>query len=232
VPGPLVPRPAPVELTPRLTEHCPLRSVLGVDQPRIAVLASGEGTNLQALLDHPVVAPWIHLVVSDRQSARALERARDRGVAAVFLDPSEHAEPADFDAALLANLDAAKAGFIVLAGYLRILGPDVIRSYEGRIVNVHPALLPAFPGKHAVEDALEWGVKVTGVTIHLVDEQVDHGPIVAQEAVAVIPGEDREALEVRVHEVEHRLLPEAVLALVEGRLEVDRRVVRVREAAR
>jgi phosphoribosylglycinamide formyltransferase 1 len=203
-----------------------------MDQPRIAVLASGEGTNLQALLDHPLVAPWIALVVSDRQSATALERARERGVAAVFLDPVEHPEPDDYDAALLANLEAARVAYVVLAGYLRVLGPDVVRTFEGRILNLHPALLPAFPGMRAVDDALAWGAKVTGVTVHVVDEQIDHGPIVAQEPVPIAPDDDRDTLEEKIHEVEHRLLPEAVIALVEGRLDIRGRSVRVREAAR
>jgi phosphoribosylglycinamide formyltransferase 1 len=203
-----------------------------VDQPRIAVLASGEGTNLQALLDHPVIAPWIALVLSDRQSAKALERARERGVAAVFLDPVEHPLPEDFDGALLANLEAARVDHVVLAGYLRVLGPDAVRAFEGRILNLHPALLPAFPGARAVEDALAWGAKVTGVTVHVVDEQVDHGPIVSQEPVWIAPDDDRDSLEEKIHEVEHRLLPEAVIALVEGRVEIRGRSVRVREGAR
>jgi phosphoribosylglycinamide formyltransferase-1 len=215
-----------------LTGIWPARSVEQVDQPRVAVLASGEGTNLQALLDHPGVAPWISLVISDRQSAGALERARSRGVPAVFLDPVEHPEPADFDRALLANLGAERVGFIVLGGYLRLVGPELVRTYENKIVNVHPSLLPAFTGMRSVEEALAWGIKVTGVTVHLVDEQLDHGPIVAQEAVPVLADDDVDALLERIHEVEHRLLPEVVIALVEGRLEVSGRKVRVREAVR
>ena len=203
-----------------------------MDQPHVAVLASGQGTNLQALLDHPGVAPWISLVISDRRSAGALQRARSRGVPAVFLDPVEHAEVADFDAAVLANLDAARIGFVVLAGYLRLVGPELVRTYENKILNVHPSLLPSFPGMRSVEEALAWGVKVTGMTVHLVDEQLDHGPIVAQEAVPVLADDDPETLLERVHEVEHRVLPEVVIALVEGRLAVSGRKVRVREAVR
>ena len=197
----------------------------GVTDARVAVLASGGGTNLQALLDDPVVGPWIALVVSDRPAAPALDRARGRGVEAVFVDPRAHADRPAYDRALVELLRAARIDVVALAGFMRIVGPEMVRAFEGRILNVHPALLPAFPGTSAVADALAWGVKVTGVTVHLVDEEVDHGPVVAQEAIAVLPGDDGDALEARVHEVEHRLLPAAVRALAEGRLEVEGRRV-------
>lgn len=196
---------------------------------RIAVLASGEGTNLQALMDDPVVGPGIALVVSDRANAKALERARGRGIAAVFLDPNLHPDREGYDRALLRHLEAERIGYLALAGFMRILGPEIVRAFDGRIVNVHPALLPAFPGTHSVADALDWGVKLTGVTVHLVDEEMDHGPIVAQEAIPVLPDDDWDSLESRIHEVEHRLFPAAVRALVEGRLRVEGRIVRVRE---
>ena len=115
----------------------------------------------------------------------------------------------------------------VSAGYMRILGRAFADEFAGRWLNVHPALLPAFPGAHAVRDALAWGVKLTGVSVHFVDEQVDHGPVVFQEAVEVFPDDDWDSLEARVHEVEHRLLPRAVLALLEGRLKVEGRIVHV-----
>jgi phosphoribosylglycinamide formyltransferase-1 len=196
------------------------------------VLASGGGTNLQALLDDSFCGSRIALVVSDCADAFALERARGRGVSAVFLDPSKHAGREAYGRALLAVLAEHDAGIVVLAGFMRILSPEVVRAYEGRMLNVHPALLPAFPGAHAVADAVAWGTKVTGVTVHLVDEEVDHGPIVFQEAVAVRDDDDRESLEARIHEAEHRLFPRAVRALVEGRLRVDGRRVTVVEPAR
>lgn len=196
---------------------------------RLAVLASGEGTNLQALLDDAVVGPLVVLVVSDREGARALERARDRGVTAVFLDPSAHPDRASYDRALLGALTEATVTHVALAGFMRIVGPEVVRAFEGRMLNVHPALLPAFPGTSAVADALAWGVKVTGVTVHLVDEQVDHGPVVSQQAVDVLPEDDRDSLEARIHQAEHRLFPAAVRALLEDRLRVDGRIVRVLE---
>ena len=198
---------------------------------RVAVLASGGGTNLQALLDDPDVGPSVVLALSDRADARALERARDRSVEAVHVDPAAFADRAAFDRAVLQNLRERDIGIVALAGFMRILGPELVAAFRGRILNVHPALLPAFPGARAVADALDWGVKVTGVTVHLVDEEVDHGPVVLQEAIEVLPDDDWDALEARVHEVEHRLLPAAVKALAEGRLVVEGRIVRMLQEA-
>ena len=194
---------------------------------RLAVLASGTGTNLQALLDDPVVGPWIVLVVSDRAEAVALERARARGVEAVFVDPSEHPDRAAYDRALAELLRARGVHVVVLAGFMRIVGPELVGAFPDRMLNIHPALLPAFPGAHGIADAYEWGVKVTGVTVHLVDEEMDHGPIVAQEIVTVSPDEGIEELEARIHKVEHRIYPAAVRAMVEGRLKIEGRLVHV-----
>ena len=196
----------------------------------MAVLASGYGTNLQALLDDATTRPWIGLVVSDRDTAVALARAEAHGVPFAIVDPARSGDRPAFDAALLEVLRDAEIGYVALAGYLRMLGPEVVRAYEGRIVNVHPSLLPSFPGASSVADALAWGAKVTGVTVHLVDEELDHGPIVAQEAVEITDDDDWESLEARIHAVEHRLLPAALRALVEGRVRVDGRRVRVLEA--
>lgn len=196
-------------------------------EPRVAVLASGGGTNLQALLDDRVVGPWVALVVSDRAEAHALERARRRGVEAVFVDPAAHPDRAAFDRALLELLSERRIELVALAGFMRLIGRELVRTFEGRMLNVHPALLPAFPGATSVADALAWGAKVTGVTVHLVDEEVDHGPIVFQEALPILPDDDWDSLEARVHEVEHRLLPAAVRALAEGRVTVEGRRVRV-----
>ncbi|HET9248892.1 MAG TPA: phosphoribosylglycinamide formyltransferase [Actinomycetota bacterium] len=198
---------------------------------RVAVFASGTGTNLQALLDDPVVGPWVVLAISDRADAMALERARARAVEAVHVDPAGFEDRAAFDRALVRILRDRAIDLVALAGYLRIVGPEIVDAFRDRIVNVHPALLPAFPGTSAVADALAWGVKVTGVTVHLVDEEVDHGPVVFQEAIEVRPDDDGDALEERVHEVEHRLLPAAVRALGQGRVLVDGRTVRVLQEA-
>jgi phosphoribosylglycinamide formyltransferase-1 len=197
----------------------------------VAVLASGGGTNLQALLDDPIVGPSVVLALSDRADAGALERARARSVEALHVDPAGHPDRGAFDRAVLEALREREVDIVALAGFMRILGPELVGAFHGRMLNVHPALLPAFPGTQAVADALEWGVKVTGVTVHLVDEEVDHGPVVFQEAIEVLPDDDWDALEARVHEVEHRLLPAAVKALADGRLVVQGRTVRVLEEA-
>jgi phosphoribosylglycinamide formyltransferase-1 len=197
----------------------------------VAVLASGAGTNLQALLDDPVVGTWVTLVITDRSDANALDRARARAVEAVHVDPHGFADRSAFDHALVGILRDRAIDIVALAGYMRIAGPELVGAFRDRMLNVHPALLPAFPGTSAVADALAWGVKVTGVTVHLVDEQVDHGPVVFQEAIEIAPDDDRDALEERVHEVEHRLLPTAVRALGEGRLVVEGRNVRVLQEA-
>jgi phosphoribosylglycinamide formyltransferase-1 len=198
---------------------------------RVAVLASGEGTNLQALLDDADVGPLVVLTLSDRGDAGVLERARARSVDAVHVDPAAFPDRAAFDRAVLEILREREIDLVALAGFMRILGPELVGAFGGRMLNVHPALLPAFPGSQAVADALDWGVKVTGVTVHFVDEEVDHGPVVFQEAIEVLPDDDWDALEARVHEVEHRLLPAAVRALAEGRLAVEGRMVRVLQEA-
>ncbi|HEX2032491.1 MAG TPA: phosphoribosylglycinamide formyltransferase [Actinomycetota bacterium] len=194
---------------------------------RIAVLASGRGSNLQAFLDHPATGPLVTVVISDRPDAEALGRARAAGVPAVHLDPAPFPDRGAHDAALVSLLGRHDVDLVCLAGYMRILTPAAVRPLWGRMVNVHPSLLPAFPGARAIRDALAWGVKVTGVTVHLVDEEVDHGPILAQEAVPVREDDDEASLRARIQEVEHRLYPATVVDLAEGRLRVrGRRVVR------
>jgi len=194
---------------------------------RIAVLVSGNGTNLQALLDHPFCGPRISLVLAGRPAIRALERAEARGVETLVIEPSSFDDRAAFDEAVAAALQRHGTDVVVTAGYMRLLGRAVLDLYANRWLNTHPALLPSFPGMHGVRDALEHGVKVTGVTVFLVDEGVDTGPIVLQEAIDVRPDDDRSSLEARVLEAEHRLLPRAVRALVEGRIVVDGRHVTI-----
>lgn len=190
------------------------------------MLASGSGTNLQALIDHPEVRPHIRLVVSDRERARALERARRAGIDIVLVEWEAHPDRTAFSSALADAVEDAGAKGVVLAGFMRILAPGFIERFPHRILNVHPSLLPAFPGAHAVEDALRHSVAVTGVTIHFVEEEVDSGPIIAQQAVPVLPDDTAASLHARIQEEEHRLYPEVVGAFVSGRLSVEgRRVV-------
>jgi phosphoribosylglycinamide formyltransferase-1 len=194
---------------------------------RVAVLVSGSGTNLQALLDDPVIRPHIALVLSDRPGVRALERATDAGVETLVIEPA--GDRTALSEAVADALTRRGIDLLVSAGYMRILGPPVVERWRHRWLNVHPALLPSFPGTHGVADALAAGLKVTGVTVHFVDEGIDAGPIVLQEAVEVRDDDDRDSLEPRIHAVEHRLLPRAVRALLEDRLVVDGRRVTIRE---
>ena len=194
---------------------------------RVAVLVSGSGTNLQALLDDAAIRPHLSLVLSDRPGVFALQRAADAGVEGLVIEPT--GDRAELTSAVAEALDARGIDLIASAGYMRVLGPPVVERWRHRWLNVHPALLPSFPGMHGVRDALAYRVKVTGVTVHFVDEGIDSGPIVLQEALMVRDDDDWDALEPRIHEVEHRLLPRAVRALLEDRLVVEGRHVRIRE---
>lgn len=189
---------------------------------RIAVAVSGTGSNLRALLAaqaRGLLGGEIVLVLADRPCA-ALELAREAGVRTLVLPLAEHADRAGWDRAVARALGTAGADLVVLAGFMRVLGPAVTDAFPGRILNVHPSLLPSFPGADAVGDALAAGVAVTGVTVHLVDATLDGGPIVAQEALPVLPGESRADLESRLHAVEHRLLPRCVALAAAGALSV------------
>jgi phosphoribosylglycinamide formyltransferase-1 len=190
---------------------------------RIAVLISGEGTNLQALLDsvHGSEGIEVVAVAASREDARGLERARRAGVEAGVFAVADHGDRAARDRALAGWLDERAPDLLVLAGFMELLTAEFIRGYAGRIINVHPALLPAFPGVRAIEQALDYGVKVGGVTIHFVDEGVDTGPVLLQEAFDLPYHRDIAAIEQRVHEIEHRLLPRAVRLIAEGRVRID-----------
>ena len=190
---------------------------------RVAVLISGEGSNLQALLDtvHGRHGIEIVAVAPSRPDARGLERAGRAGVQTAVFRLSDHADRDARDLALGDWLESRDVELVVLAGFMELLGPDFIRRFAGRIVNVHPALLPAFPGVGAIEQALEHGVKVLGVTVHFVDEGIDTGPIILQESFELPYHVELAAIEERVHGVEHRLLPRAVRLIAEGRVRMD-----------
>ncbi len=189
--------------------------------PAIAVCCSGQGTNLQAIMDairRGRLKARVAVVILDNPRAYALERACAAKIPAAVIDPRGFSSREAFDRALARVVEKAGARLIVLAGFMRILSPWFVRRYRGKILNVHPALLPAFPGAHAVRDALKHGVKVTGVTVHFVDEKIDHGPILAQEPVPVRAGDTEETLLDRVHRVEHRLYPAAVQQILHGKV--------------
>jgi phosphoribosylglycinamide formyltransferase 1 len=201
----------------------------------VAVLASGRGSNLQAILDacaRPDFPARVVVVVSDRERALALERARAAGVEALWLNPKDFADREAYDANLVRVLDKRGVGLVCQAGWMRILSPVYVRAFQARAMNIHPALLPAFPGLHPHRQALEHGVKVSGATVHFVDEGVDTGPIIVQAAVPVEPGDTEDTLAARVLTVEHRLYPEAIRLFAEGRLSIVGRQVVVNPEGR
>jgi phosphoribosylglycinamide formyltransferase 1 len=190
---------------------------------RLAVLASGAGTNLQAILDalHGRHGIEVAGVASNRPQAPALERARGAGIPTAVFARVDYPQREARDAALGDWLEGIGADLVVLAGYMELLTPGLVERFRRRIVNVHPALLPSFPGLDAVGQALAHGVNVTGVTVHFVDEGVDSGPIIMQRAVPVPPGRERERLEEAIHAAEHELYPQAIRLIAEGRVRID-----------
>lgn len=189
------------------------------DLLRIAVLASGEGTNLQALIDrvHGQGQAEIVRVVSDKPQARALARAGAAHIPTAVFAAGDYPDRPARDAAISRALEADSVDLVILAGYMAILSPDFIAAFSGRIINVHPSLLPKHPGLRAIERALEAGESETGVTVHYVDEGVDTGPVIAQETIAISEGETLDDLTARIHEIEHRLLPAVVAELASAR---------------
>ncbi len=199
---------------------------------RIGVLASGRGSNLQAIIDAIEAGKLdcrLAVVVSDRADARALERARKHGAEAVFLAPKAHGSREAFDQAVLAVLADHRVELVCLAGYMRVLSPTFVSALPGQIMNIHPALLPSFPGLHAQRQALRHGVKISGATVHFVDEGVDTGPIICQAAVPVKEDDTEETLAARILVEEHQLYPRAIRLFAEGRLSLLGRRVLVRE---
>jgi phosphoribosylglycinamide formyltransferase-1 len=189
----------------------------------IVVLASGNGTNLQAILDtlHGREGIEVVGVGSDKPGARALERAREAGVEAAVFPRDEYRDREERDAAMAAWIESRGAGLVALAGYMQLLSPAFVARFRHRVVNVHPALLPSFPGLDAIGQALAAGVEATGVTVHFVDEGVDTGPPILQREVAVPADRDRAALEEAIHAVEHELYPEAIRMIATGRVRIE-----------
>ena len=197
----------------------------------IAVLVSGRGTNLQALIDAAADARYaarIAVVISDRPGIRALARAEAASIPAIVVDWPGVAHRDAFTNALCDEARAHGAEALILAGFMRILAPTAIDRFPDRIINTHPALLPSFPGAHAIAEALAYGAKLTGVTVHFVDEEVDRGPIILQEAIRIGAGDDETTLRAKVQAVEHRVYPEVVDALARGLIDVDGRQVKWR----
>ena len=201
---------------------------------RIGVLGSGNGSNCEAILQACAagkIPGQVVTVISDVADAFILQRARQRDVPATFVGPSRFKtklEP-ELEEKLVANLRTANVGLVALAGYMRVVKAPLLEAFAGRIMNVHPALLPAFPGLKAWEQALNYGVRVTGVTVHFVNEGIDAGPVILQQPVPVLPGDTTDSLHHRIQITEHTLLPEAIRLFALGKLQVTGRKVRILE---
>ena len=198
---------------------------------RIAVFLSGRGTNFRAIHDAVragTINAEIALVLSNVETAPGLATARERGLEALWLNPKAHPTREDYDTALLAEVQKRDVDLICLAGYMKIVTPLLCRAFVHRIMNIHPALLPAFPGLHVQQKAIEWGVRYSGATVHFVAEEVDMGPIILQAVVPVLQDDGEETLSARILEQEHKIYPEAVRLFFEGRIEVRGRRVFLR----
>ncbi|MDE2371164.1 MAG: phosphoribosylglycinamide formyltransferase [Burkholderiales bacterium] len=191
---------------------------------RIVILISGRGSNMEALVERCAEQGWparVVAVIANRADAAGLRWAESRGIATAVVDHKAHASREAFDFELARTIDAFEPDLLVLAGFMRILGPDFVRRYAGRMLNIHPSLLPAFPGLHTHRRALEAGCKAAGATVHFVTAELDHGPIVMQSVVPVRPGDDEAALAARVLATEHQIYPLAVRWFVEGKLSIE-----------
>jgi phosphoribosylglycinamide formyltransferase 1 len=196
----------------------------------IGVLVSGSGTNLQSILDACAgkgLKARVACVISNKSDAYALERAKSAGIPALHLDHRAHAGREAYDQALVATLREFGVELVVMAGFMRIITPVLLEAFPMAVMNIHPALLPAFPGLHAQRQALEYGVKVAGCTVHFVDPGTDTGPVIIQSAVPVLEGDTEETLSARIQKEEHRVYPEAIRLFAEGRLNVTGRKVAV-----
>lgn len=196
---------------------------------RIAVFASGQGSNFAALLEAQNAGKLgggrIELLVSDRPEAPVIQRAEEAGIPALVLRPKDFAGRELYEAEIVSELQRREIGLVVLAGYMRLITPVLLAPYAGRIINIHPSLLPAFAGKDAIGQAIDYGVKLTGVTVHFVDGGMDTGPVIAQRSVAVEAADTADTLAERIHRIEHELYPEVVSAFAAGKVELDGRKV-------
>lgn len=199
----------------------------------IAVLVSGRGSNLQAIIDNiengTIPNASVSLVISDIKDAYAMERAKNHGIDAIFVDPASYPDKAGFESKILHFFKEYNIGLVLLAGYMRVVGPTLLDPFKGRMINIHPALLPSFPGLHAQQQAFDHGVKVSGCTVHFVDEGVDTGPIIIQKCVLVLEDDTQDILASRILEQEHKIFPEAVRLFASGKLNIEGHKVRIVE---
>jgi phosphoribosylglycinamide formyltransferase-1 len=200
-----------------------------MQQPfRIAVFASGSGTNFQAIVDAVSLGKLdviVELLVCDRPQAPVVERAKLAGIDVFVFRPKEYASREQYEAEIIAELEARQIDLIVMAGYMRLITDTLVQPYYGKIINIHPSLLPAFPGVNSIAQALNYGVKITGVTVHFVDGGLDSGPVIAQRAVEVTAEDTEAALAERIHTLEHLIYPQTIALIREGRVHLDERKV-------
>ena len=200
---------------------------------KLGILASGSGTNLQAIIDacaNKIINAEVVVVVSDVATAGALERAKKFGVATAIHVRNDYSSKQAYELAIIKDLRKYNVELVCLAGYMRIVGKDILKAFPNRVLNIHPALLPSFPGLDAQKQAFEYGVKVSGCTVHFVDEKTDHGPIILQRTVAVLEDDTVETLRERILKEEHKIYPEAIKLFAEGRLMIEGRRVRIRNS--
>lgn len=196
----------------------------------IAVFASGRGTNFAAIaraVKRGKLSADISLLVCDNPKARVIVKAKRVGVEVFLIKRQDFASKRDFEERIIQRLVEAKIDLIVLAGFMRILSPEFVQRFKFKILNIHPALLPSFKGTEGIKDAFDYGVKVTGVTVHFVDEEMDHGPIVLQEPVRIKEDDTLESLEARIHKIEHKIYPQAIRLFIENRLKFEGRKVKI-----
>lgn len=191
----------------------------------IAIFASGSGSNFQAIVNQSRQEQWeqpISLLICDQPGAKVLSRAKQLEVPHYCIDPKQFDSKAAYEQHILQYLEEYQIEWVILAGYMRLVGSTLLEVYEGKMVNIHPSLLPAFPGLHAIEQAFQYPVKISGVTIHFIDEGMDTGPIIAQEAVPIEENDTIETYTAKIHEVEHRLYPEVIRRLVHGSIKASK----------
>jgi len=197
---------------------------------RLGILASGNGTNLQSIIDEGEadrLDAIVACVISNDAGAFALERARRHGIPDIAIERDKFPSRETFERAILSSLREYQVELVCLAGYMKILGPDMLATFKGRIINIHPALLPSFPGLEGQKQALDYGVKIAGCTVHVVDEKTDHGPIICQAAVDVLEGDTVESLGKRILKEEHRIYPKAIQMIADGKVNIDGRRVSI-----
>ena len=197
----------------------------------IAVFCSGNGSNFQAIANsvkNGEIKAKIALIVCDNPQAFALKRAEKLGIRSLLVEGKKFQSRDEYEAEIIKNLEKENIELICLAGYMRIVSPSLVQRYSNKILNIHPALLPSFKGTQGIKDALDYGVKVSGVTVHFVNDKMDQGPIILQEALQIKGDDTEKSLAERIHQIEHKLYPQALRLFVEGRLEIEGRKVKIR----